>query len=437
MADEVRCVVATTAFGMGVDKPDVRLVVHHDLPRSPEAYYQEVGRAGRDGRPSRCVLLYNHGDTRIQEFLIDASHPPEALVREVWGILAAAGERVVDLSLPGIVERCAGRAADVHVRSALGILEQAGALERGVPPDRLPDSRRVLNGRAAVLSAEALATGDPPVDFPALRRRAERERGKLGRMVLYCTGVQCRHRFLLDWFGDPEAAACGDACDCCVASTALQAPGATAELTEEQVLVVRKALSAVARLHGRFGVRRVAQVLAGSRDRKLLAAGLDRLPTHGALSDWSQDAVVDLLHSLMAVRCLEVLGAEYPTVSLTEVGRDVMHDRSRLGFPWPASAPGVVRPRPRRATRQDRADVAAVASDPDLFERLRAVRGELARENSVPAYVVAPDRSLHDLAVHRPRTVGELLDCHGFGTRRAERFGEPFLLAIREHEEEG
>ena len=93
MAGKLDVIVATNAFGMGVDKSDIRLVVHADIPRSPEAYYQEAGRGGRDGKPTRCVLLFNHGDIRLQEFLIDASYPSAELLRGLWKLLATSRAR--------------------------------------------------------------------------------------------------------------------------------------------------------------------------------------------------------------------------------------------------------------------------------------------------------------------------------------------------------
>ena len=436
MSDGVRCVVATSAFGMGVDKSDVRVVIHHDLPRSPEAYYQEIGRGGRDGRPSRCVLLYNHSDLRVQEFLIEVSHPPEELVRSVWRLLADEAARGEGRSPADLAERLPGRVHEAHARSALAVLEQAGAVARAAP-----GAGGSPFGLCAVAERveQDRDSGTLGVDFGAVRSRAEREHAKLRRMVLYCTGVQCRHHFLLHWFGDPDDTSCAAACDRCVASASLRAAGAQAGavLEAEQLLVVRKALSAVARLDGRFGARRVAQVLTGSRDRKLVAAGLDRLPTHGALADWSQDAAVELLHTLAGLGCLEVAGSEYPTVRITPFGRDVMHERTSLAVPWPAGAPGRALARTGAGSRLGGASAPPVAPPLDtegqaLFERLREVRRELAEARGAPAYVVAHDRALWDLVARRPRTVGELEDCHGFGPRRVERYGEAFLRAILE-----
>ena len=378
------------------------------------------------------MLLFSPADRHIQEFLIEASHPSEELVRNVWQLLADDSGSGEPWDAGDVAAHYPGRASEIHVRSALAVLEEAGAV-RPTAPNGGCHKYGVCASPARV---EAASNGNLGVDFGALQVRADRERAKLQRMVLYCSGVQCRHHFLLHWFGDPDDAECKTACDQCVDSTGGHGEEASEEVTAERVLVVRKALSAAARLHGRFGVRRVAQVLTGSRERKLVAAGLDSLPTHGALSGWSQDAVVDLLHALVGVGCLRVVGAEYPMVELTSAGREVMHDRQTVVVPWPAGAPGSTATS-RRGRRRKAASAPVGCDDASLYERLRELRLDLAREADVPAYHVAHDRSLRDVADHKPRTLGELEDCHGFGPRRVERYGEAFLTAVLAHLDAG
>ena len=530
MGGGTRCVVATNAFGMGVDKADVRLVIHHDLPGSPEAYYQEVGRAGRDGRPSRCVLLFNHGDLHVRRFLIEASNPPEEVVRQVYDVLAqeaedGGGGGVVELSPIAIADRCSLAKGDRQVRSALIALERAELLERGVPGDGRPAFQLVKRAPAAVdvalaevagaprrralleallrrpgfregdavsvdwgaLAAEAgaeeasirraatalrgaglvsvrrgfsgramlLRSGAEPdaVSFTALKERADREHQKLRRMTIYCTGVQCRHGFILDHFGDEEAGACGDSCDICTDAAGRQAEGDAGgtrrptsagdpglgrqpeDLTDDQILSIRKALSAVARLRGRYGLGRVAAVLTGGRDQKLVDAGLDQLPTYGALSRWRRADVLILLESLVAAGCCEVRGQEYPLITLSELGAEVMHARQPPPLGWPAlsatSAPRPTGQNPRRRGSPASDDPPLTREAQDLLDRLRQLRTALARDRSVPAYVIATDRTLIDMARQCPQDDAGLLQVHGIGPQKVERYGAEFLAAVR------
>ncbi|HTM18934.1 MAG TPA: ATP-dependent DNA helicase RecQ [Kofleriaceae bacterium] len=204
MAGRLDAIVATNAFGMGVDKEDVRVVVHADAPRSPEAYWQEAGRGGRDGEPAECVLLWNHADVRLQEFLIDAAFPPAELVRALWRELrrkprsAHAIERMAG-ELPGQPHQS-------QIDSALRLLERHGWVRQGL---------------TAYEACDAPSAG-PPLDLPALAARADVERRKLRAMIDYAYGSRCRRRYLLRYFGDMEWAdrdRC-HRCDVCDGTTA-------------------------------------------------------------------------------------------------------------------------------------------------------------------------------------------------------------------------
>lgn len=208
MANGLDVIVATNAFGMGVDKHDVRLVVHADIPRSPEAYYQEAGRGGRDGNPTRCVLLFNHGDVRLQEFLIEASYPAPDTLRGLWKLLSerpslgalGTSDEELEQRLKRLLPESPSAAT---ISSAIRLLERHGFLVR--------DEHRVC----AVRPPQGMY---PQLDVEALQRRAKSERQKLRTMVSYAYHPRCRRQLMLHYFGDKDWAnrerRCGG-CDNC------------------------------------------------------------------------------------------------------------------------------------------------------------------------------------------------------------------------------
>ncbi len=345
---ELEIVVATNAFGMGIDRADVRAVVHLAPPGSVEAWYQEVGRAGRDGLPSIGLMLISPGDMPRRRFLIesDVAGPVDAeVVRHRWGL------------------------------------------------------------------------------FLELMRLAE--------------GGSCRHDAVLRYFGDEEEtlAGCGR-CDVCVRLAA----GETDEGLdpEEVALIVRKALSGVARINGRFGLTAAVALLRGVEDERLQRLGLHRVSTFGVLSEYNDDWLTRLLRRCVTAGFVDFLGGDRPVVALTEDGAAAMHgDRPiRLLLP-PQHRPRSGASRSRRpASGAGQSMVAPEDLDADataLFEALRTHRMNVARDEGVPPYVVASDRTLREIALLRPTDPDALESVHGIGQKKAARYGSGLLAVVLEH----
>ena len=315
-------VIATNAFGMGVDRADIRFVAHWDVPGSVEAYYQEIGRAGRDGKPSFCELLFNYADVRTQRFFIEGANPTRYdadRLLETIRSATASGPRVASVEEWA---EMAGVKNPMAARTIIGILERARLIRR----EPVPGQRSYAT--QAVASADTTALDE---QFEARKEKGERDNARLDAMLQLVDCRTCRHKFILEDFGEDSTDAVCPGCDNCGHGSA------GAPLTETQWIMVQKILSCVIRMRGRFGPRRIMQVLTGDSDPILEEKGLDRLSTYGILSNMPSRQIYALLDELARAGCIDISADQYHLMSITPKGVRVAK-RQFHGFTlnWPS-----------------------------------------------------------------------------------------------------
>jgi len=342
----VDVVVATNAFGMGIDRADIRTVIHVNAPGSIEAYYQEVGRAGRDGDPAHGLLLTASSDLGLRRRLLERSGPD------------------------------------------------------GSPPDAV---------------------------------QVERQWRLFLDLMRYVEAGSCRHDFILRYFGDEQETlgGCGH-CDVCE-RLGVGAGEAEERISEDDALVVRKALAGIARNRGRSGLNLVADMLVGASSARVTQLGLDSLSTYGLLKERPRTWVLALLRRLITAGLVDITPTEFPVPLLTKAGHETMMNARPVRVLLPDADAGTargVRGKRERAAKKVSSSEPPPGVDQALFERLREARLGMAKENRVPAYVVAPDRTLLELAARRPRTRAELSGIHGMGPARIDAYGDTFITVL-------
>ncbi len=338
-------VSATNAFGMGIDRPDIRAVVHVQSPGSIEAYYQEVGRAGRDGQPALGLLLRSTADFGLRRRLIERrwedTQPDEERVQQQWGLF-------LDL-------------------------------------------------------------------------------------MRYVEAGSCRHDFILGYFGDEQETlgGCGH-CDVCERLEEESGESGERKVSDEDAIVVKKALAGIARNRRTAGLNRVVEMLHGDDNAKLKQMGLASLSTHGILSEYEKPWLLILMRRLMTAGLIEITTDNYPKPYLTRDGLAAMKGETPIRVLLPEEGAGSKKSRGSRSRGKRTPAELPTNVDRALFERLREARLALAREKGVPAYVVCHDRTLLEMAAQKPQTLNEMADVHGMGPARIEAWGDRFLSVVTE-----
>jgi ATP-dependent DNA helicase RecQ len=372
----IQTVVATTAFGMGIDKPDIRLVALYNYPESLESYVQMVGRAGRDGRASDTLLLASRSDASQLRRFAQSDIPTVADLRSVYGHLRGRFEVTPDEF---------GEGPDPRV--LVGMLEQVGLVHRGFDAGR----------------AMQIEVPDPPADaaerIDTLLARYEQEAlARADRLVRFAESRLCRHRQVAEHFGETLAEDCG-MCDTCSPLAPVPAePVVTAALPDDVAGTIYRAVLELRWPLGRTGL---AALLRGSMSAPRSA---QRSPHFGVLAAASQADVkrwIQLLETAGALQAFE----------------------SDDGFRLLRGVPGADLPRIVTAA-------SAGPADDNLFERLRAWRLERARSDEVPAFVVLHDATLRELASAKPTSERDLAAVKGFGPAKLERYAEDVLAVI-------
>ncbi|MFH1565147.1 MAG: DNA helicase RecQ [bacterium] len=316
--DEVDIIVATIAFGMGIDKPDVRLVVHYTYPKTLEGYYQEIGRAGRDGLPSDCVMFYTYADTRKHEFFINQ------------------------------------------------------------------------------------------IKEDNLRRRAQE---KLDEVLNFGELTTCRKKYLLKYFGEKMEKDKCESCDNC--------------LTEKEVfdaeIIAKKIMSAIVRTGNRFGKNYIIDVLLGKKNQKISRNRHDELSVFGIVNDFGENELGQIINQLVNLNYIFKNVGEYPTLSITKPGAKFLVSKQKLEMQKPQTDIGF---------KKIKAD--ELAYNQELFEKLRALRKQIADAENVPPFVIFGDITLQEMAYYFPADKQNFLSLSGVGAKKMEKFSEIFLPVIND-----
>jgi len=338
LAGDLPVVVATNAFGLGIDRPDVRLVAHYNLPGTLEAYYQEAGRAGRDGQAAQAVLLYAPQDRALQEWFIENDAPAPEETRALYEVLGAAGRTELwlttnDLSL-------ATGLPEVKVKVGLAQLEAAGAVQR------LGDEGPRMLLRLGPWDEAAMQATAANVEERRVHRRAQ-----LAQMVTYAEANACRRRILLAHFGDQNPAQAPRCCDNCLTrqpaiSAAPAGDVSRLSQAERAALIV---LDALQRWKWEVGREKLAQMLKGSRAKEVQQFGYDRSTYYGRLAVFTQREITNLIGQLITQGYLKAIGGDRPVLRLTPRGQAALQARAAIPLHLPRTAEEIAQKQAQQA----------------------------------------------------------------------------------------